>query len=294
MNLFKGKKMDKQQNDLKVKSYYATPYWATSFEQLDSVRAASEVEEALYELLFQYVDLVTNVMRYGNFIEPDLVSFTYDSTYAVDQIKALTQELIQRLGKIPALTMLKELHQASLEKGSTVVWSNLNKDGAIDEQPKGVIKEILTEGKFDNLVATKETPIYQIVTKSNETVYKHSGQLRKINTEAEKIFSLYKDGDSLRWFGIVTNIYQDVAKDILTEEAHLHFIDQVEKGEESYPELWIWHIEKSVGTTDWIGYDDRGFVLASGLINKELFNIRESVGALKDLYGRLKGRYIIT
>lgn len=260
--------MDKEL--VKKKDYTYVPYWVTSFDQLDSVEAANEVEEALYELLYQYVDLVTNVMRYGNFIQPDLANFTYDSTYAVDQIQALTRELMKRLGRIPALDMLKEAQQQILTEGSSVLWSVLDKEGQIQDQPTGIIEEIITDGSFENLTASENSPVYKVKSETGASLYKHSGQLRKTNSVIRNnVLSLYKDKEDLRWFGIVTNIYQDSAEDILVEKSHLNFIEMVEKGEASYPELWVWHIEKPVGTTDWIGYDDRGFVIASGLVQKD-------------------------
>lgn len=260
----------------KLKSSYGVPYWATSFEQLDNIQAANQIENALYELLFNYTDLVTNVLQYGNFVPVDFASFKYDSTYAVDQIKAITLELTQRLNKIPALGLLKEEKEKLLKENVAVRWSVLNKSGDIEMQPSGVITEILTEGKFGHIVASADIPVYKIKNdETGEFLYKHSGQLQVSDTLTKSVasnnaFTLYKDANGdLRWTGIVTNIYQDVAKDILTKDAHIKFIEKLEKNLAEYPELWIWHIEKPVGQADWVGYDDRGFVIVTGTVEKE-------------------------
>lgn len=98
---------------------------------------------------------------------------------------------------------------------------------------------------------------------------------------------LYKNKDGrLAWVGSHTNKFEDREKEILTEKAHKTFISKVESGDETYPELWIWH-EKNwkVGNADWLAYDDRGFLLSGGLIDKDkeelvitLFENTENMG----------------
>lgn len=82
---------------------------------------------------------------------------------------------------------------------------------------------------------------------------------------------LYKNKDGrLAWLGSHTNKFVDRDNEILTEKAHKNFVKQVESGECPYPELWIWH-EKNwkVGECNWLAYDERGFLLSGGLIDKD-------------------------
>lgn len=92
--------------------------------------------------------------------------------------------------------------------------------------------------------------------------------------DIHRSFGLYKalneKGDEvLRWYGVPTNKFADRDGDIFTSYAHENFVSAVDAGIERFPELWIWHIEIPIGVTDWMAYDERGFLLASGYIFPE-------------------------
>jgi len=80
-----------------------------------------------------------------------------------------------------------------------------------------------------------------------------------------------QDDGSWRWFGIFSNKFRDNDKpsEILSEKAHVEFIDRVEKGEVDYPELYVWHIPVSVGKTDLMAYEESGFAIVTGLFTNE-------------------------
>ena len=81
----------------------------------------------------------------------------------------------------------------------------------------------------------------------------------------------YKDTDGgLRWITRYSNNFRDDEKEIIAEASHKRFVDLVDKGLAPYPELLIWH-EKSwkIGVADWVAYDDSGYALASGTVDKD-------------------------
>lgn len=83
-------------------------------------------------------------------------------------------------------------------------------------------------------------------------------------------FSLMKDEEgNLWWFGVPTNKFVDRQNDIISEAAHLDYVASIEKGEIDYPDLYYWHIPIKIGTTEWIDYDQRGFLVAGGKILKK-------------------------
>ena len=73
------------------------------------------------------------------------------------------------------------------------------------------------------------------------------------------------------WAGIPTNKFEDRddPPDILSEEGHLHFVKELDDAIIPYPDLYIWHIPKSVGKATWVAYDERGFLVAGGTVHKE-------------------------
>jgi len=79
-----------------------------------------------------------------------------------------------------------------------------------------------------------------------------------------------KSKEALQWVGIPTNKFIDRHNQMILESAHLNFIKDVERGIEPYPVLLIWHIpDEPVGFTNWLAWDERGFLLAGGEIYKE-------------------------
>lgn len=68
----------------------------------------------------------------------------------------------------------------------------------------------------------------------------------------------------------------DNPPEIISEASHRYFVDQVDKGLVPPPELWIWHVsEWKVGTASAVAYDDSGFALAFGTIDKDKGELAE-------------------
>jgi len=90
--------------------------------------------------------------------------------------------------------------------------------------------------------------------------------------ETKNSFMVYKQEDGHhRWVAIYSNKFRDRDNppEIISEASHLNFVKKVNSGELPYPELWLWHIDGSRwGEADFLTYDDRGFPLATGLVDK--------------------------
>lgn len=93
--------------------------------------------------------------------------------------------------------------------------------------------------------------------------------VKKSATPEEGVF-IYKQKDNLyRWLGIHTNKYHDTIH-ILSNKAHLKFVDMLHKGIEPFPELWFAHEPVSVGEVDLVGYnEDVGAMFSSGTFFSE-------------------------
>ncbi len=90
--------------------------------------------------------------------------------------------------------------------------------------------------------------------------------------ERKKSFTFWKEKSGIyRWLAIYSNNVRDRDNppEIISEASHLRFTKMVNEGKLPYPELRIWHIPGTKwGISDFIAYDDRGFAVASGTIDK--------------------------
>lgn len=100
-----------------------------------------------------------------------------------------------------------------------------------------------------------------------------------------KSFMVWKEAGGYRWFAVYSNKYRDKDNppEILSSHAHLSFVDKVDKGVLPYPTLLHYHIPGSRwGKSDWLAYDERGFVMASGTIDPGHEKEAEAVMALPE------------
>jgi hypothetical protein len=94
----------------------------------------------------------------------------------------------------------------------------------------------------------------------------------KTEAEAKNSFMVYKEADGgYRWLAIYSNKFRDRDNppEIISEASHRRFTKMVNAGELPFPELWLWHVKGSRwGEADFVGYDDNGFAVATGTVDK--------------------------
>lgn len=90
--------------------------------------------------------------------------------------------------------------------------------------------------------------------------------------QAKNSFTVWKEKTGrYRWLAIYSNKFRDrdIPPEIISEASHLRFTKMVNSGEFPYPELWLWHVDRSRwGEADFVGYDDKGFMAATGLVDR--------------------------
>jgi len=83
---------------------------------------------------------------------------------------------------------------------------------------------------------------------------------------------LWKEADGLyHWLARYSNNFRDEDNppEIISAKSHQRFVEMVDKGEADLPELWLWHVEDwKWGQTDWVAWDDAGFAVAGGTVDK--------------------------
>ena len=99
--------------------------------------------------------------------------------------------------------------------------------------------------------------------------------------QTKNSFMVYKGVDGeYRWLAIYSNKFRDRDNppEIISEASHLNFVKSVNTGKVPFPELWLWHVEGSRwGEADFVGYDDNGFAVASGSVDKGKEWVAESL-----------------
>lgn len=107
---------------------------------------------------------------------------------------------------------------------------------------------------IEALAGELRTRLSQAVTQGEAAVTQDPGFFKAFRDKA---------GD-LRWITIHSNKYRDREGEIFSEKAHRDYVDwAMETGQ--LPWLRLFHVEGTdIGRADVIGYDDAGFVIASG------------------------------
>jgi hypothetical protein len=99
--------------------------------------------------------------------------------------------------------------------------------------------------------------------------------------ETKNSFMVYKEADgAYRWLAIYSNKFRDRDNppEIISEASHRRFTKMVNSGELPFPELWLWHVKGSRwGEADFVGYDDNGFAVATGTVDKGKEWVAESL-----------------
>lgn len=102
--------------------------------------------------------------------------------------------------------------------------------------------------------------------------------------EKELGFMVWKEADgSYRWMARYSNNFrdQDSPPEIISAQSHKRFDELLSKGQAPMPELWLWHRpEWRWGIATWHAYDDSGFALAAGAVNKGAEPLAEQLMAL--------------
>lgn len=105
--------------------------------------------------------------------------------------------------------------------------------------------------------------------------------------EKENGVMFYKDTETggYRWLGVYSNKFRDRDNppEIISSAAHKEFAQALENGEWPMPELRLWHVlnGRPLGRADTVAWDDSGFMVASGLVDKGLEHVADAMQGSK-------------
>jgi hypothetical protein len=161
-----------------------------------------------------------------------------------------------------------------------------------DELSKRIKSESAAESTEDKSVPLP-APVQNLSETANKSIITLAKQwlsdLLKLEAKEEKSspqgVMIWKDTTTgtWRWMARYSNKFRDRDKppEIIASVSHKKFVEKVDKGLAPYPELWLWHRpEWKFGQGDWVGYDDAGFALAMGSVDKGFEPIAEAMSKL--------------
>jgi len=169
---------------------------------------------------------------------------------------------------------------------SDMVFSILNRDDIEDKT--SALSNLANEfTERVEVLSTKESQ--QIVIKNNtfddpsiiervaNSVKKAIGLFpKKEQTPPSDNFLIWKEDDTYHWLAIYSNNIIDKEQEIISSQSHQKFVDLVDKGLAPLPELWLWHRpEWKWGQATQVAYDDSGFAIATGIVDKGCESIAE-------------------
>jgi len=274
---------------------------ATSFAELDQIDAATAAANQIRKRTGQFNGLIDNIM-----MDPDVDDKAAAIAGLADEFGVMAGEAMERKEKRQPLTDMvanaieplinKQGPPMKTEGGikfpredfaftpsdNVSTWKLRlaeGKPGNITRSQLGAAAAAFSPGGFrgqkvqipsGDVAAVKEKirAAYRKIGVKNEDI---PPSVRK-ELEVKEGFTVFKQKDgSYRWLATYSNKFRDVDNppEIISEASHLRFTKMVNDGDFPYPEVKVWHIDGSRwGQADFVAYDDRGFSIASGTVDK--------------------------
>jgi hypothetical protein len=239
----------KELDEMETKDGGYVPWGVTSWDQLDQVETAMEVQEDTANLLNQYYQLMVNI-----FGDPMVTNKTVS-------LKTLTDEFFTRLDSAM---------QVDQETGSGYKGKDVIKDEAI------TIQQDIEQSVVDRVIGWLKEKLSPSIKEQKPSKSDDGGIM------------FWKEADgTYRWLARFSNNFRDEDNppEILSAEAHRNFVKGVDDGVYPLPELWLWHIkEYRWGVADWVALDEHEtgvvFVIAGGHVYPGFESMAETISAL--------------
>ena len=287
---------------------------ATSFAELDQIEAAREAANQIRRRTGQFNGLIDNIM-----MDPDVEDKGAAMTTVADEFGVLAGEAMERKEKWQPLTDIvanaiaplvdKQGPAMKTEGGikfpredfaftpsdNVSTWKLRlaeGKPGNITRSQLGAAAAAFSPGGFRGQKVQIPSGDVAAVKEKIRAAYRKIGvkdedippSVRK-ELEVKEGFTVFKQKDgSYRWLATYSNKFRDVDNppEIISEASHMRFTKMVNDGDFPYPEVKVWHIDGSRwGQADFVAYDDRGFSIASGTVDKGREWIAESLMAFE-------------
>lgn len=266
------------------------PAGPVSFDELDAAQAAQEQAMEVQHTSYQVQSLVYNILNHP----------MMDATEKSSAIQKVGSDFEQRISDIlsaPAEDVQKDLD--AMEAESVLAYDKRHENIASQLFDKAVLstasRKKLSADQFA-LPSKRKYPIHdkahvrnalaraaQQMKAGGEGAADARAAMPKIRAAAKRMgigMSMKKEGNAIliekdaqgdwRWVGWVSNNFQDRSGDIITEAAHLEFVDWVNKDlPNRAPVFTSCHAPGTVREhpVDFVGYEN-GFLVMSGKLTE--------------------------
>jgi len=296
---------EEEEKERKEKYYYEEPpmMGATSFEELDNLRAVRERTSKINNITYDTEILVHNIL-YSPVLDPD---------EKANKVKAVSGEMASRIDNVmdsPAGEM-KSLEDEDLEilAIEAIIAHDERNINLVEKVSDWLEKKKLSyasEQKLSDsdfaLVRTvdgkkvRKYPIHdkahvrnalarasQQIKKGGPGATDAKAALPKIRAAAKKFgieMSMQKDRSAVivekdaqgnwRWIGWASNNFKDLDWDILSEKSHKDYVAWLDANPDMAPELQLWHRPgtRQEKSADFWGYEN-GFLILSGVLTEK-------------------------
>jgi hypothetical protein len=164
------------------------------------------------------------------------------------------------------------------------IVSNIMASDEIEDKSAAVSSLSSEYSQLINKSDTKEQPEQGWLADITKTVKETMENIFSQKPKQTSGFMMWKEGNRLRWLTRYSTNFRDDDNppEIISGKSHQRFVDMVDKKEAPMPELWLWHVpEWKLGEADWLAYDDSGFALASGTIDRGKEIVAEQIAKQK-------------
>lgn len=285
---------------------------ATSFAELDQIEAATEVANEIRKRTGQFNGLIDNIM-----MDPDVDDKGAAMATLGEEFGVIAGEAMERKERKQPLTDMVANVVANLKQGPPMkteggikfpredfaftpsdnvsTWKLRlaeGRSGNITRKQLGAAAAAFSPGGFRGQKVQIPSGDVAAVKAKIRAAYRKIGvededippSVRK-ELEVKEGFTVFKQKDgSYRWLATYSNKFRDVDNppEIISEASHIRFTKMVNDGDFPYPVVKVWHVDNSRwGQADFVAYDDRGFCIASGTVDKDREWIAESLMAFE-------------
>jgi hypothetical protein len=245
---------------MEVKSY--VPYGILDFDELDRYRTAQELAKDTYDLTDDFNGILWGIMNNTDVQDKPTTIIALANDYA---------------------TRVKELESAY--KADPSAYHESGDKDCVDcaKEKDEPVAETPVEEKDgqESTLARYVTAVKEAVRGVIEPLFKKKEEI----IDDENGFIVFKDNEgNMRWLATYSNniLDDDRPREIISAKSHQRFVQLVDEQKAPMPELWVWHSKEfRFGEADWVAYDDDGFALAAGTVDKGCEDFAEYLSKCK-------------
>ncbi len=311
-----GDKFDEEE----VKSIFSTysgdavevyqPYYgATSYEEIDDIKAAEEKAAEISSDVWKLPTLVSNIL--GSTEIDDKGSAIRDlADELATRITADDEEDDSKEKAKREDVSAADKKRAVAEYGNVTYADPTNKKYPIDTAEHiraawNYIHQAKNAAKYPDKGAAIKRRIVaawkRVIDKAGPPSAKELNLVEQFTSTVKELIApllpkepellIFKNkDDQWMWFARYSNNYRDRddPPEIISKQSHLRFAEMVEKGLAPYPEIRLWHLPQwRFGKATWVGCDETAngsvFALAAGTVNKGFEQVAEYLSKVKEV-----------